>query len=66
VNVDDKKKKIVFSDEDEYDDFYEKYNYEPDEQDKETQYKSIKDLDDVSINEVLCDEVLDVDMKVIY
>lgn len=56
----------MFSDEDEYDDFYEKYNYEPDEQDKETQYKSIKDLDDVSINEVLCDEVLDMDMKVIY
>ena len=42
------KKKILFSDEDEYDDFYEKYNYELDEQDKETQYKSIKDLDDIS------------------
>ena len=66
VKVDDKKKKILFSDEDEYDDFYEKYNYEPDEQDKETQYKSIKDLDDISMNEVLCDDVLDTDKKVIY
>ena len=35
--MDDEKKEIVFEDEDEYEEFYELYGYEPDEQSKETQ-----------------------------
>jgi hypothetical protein len=39
-----KKKEIIFHNEDDYENFYEKYNLEPDEQDLITQEKSIRNL----------------------
>ena len=41
IKINDKKQSIDFSDEDEYEEFYEEYGYEPDEQSKEVQEKSI-------------------------
>jgi len=55
IKVDNKKKEIVFEDEDEYEEFYELYQYEPDEQSKETQEKSIKVLKKRRLNEWLKD-----------
>tara|TARA_B110000483_G_C18176222_1_gene535175 strand:- start:636 stop:1760 length:1125 start_codon:yes stop_codon:yes gene_type:complete len=39
ITIDDENKKIVFNDDDEIEDFYEQYGYEPDEQSCETQNK---------------------------
>ena len=55
INIDDEKKEIVFEDEDEYEEFYELYGYEPDEQSKETQEKSTKVLKKRKLNEWLED-----------
>ena len=41
IKINDKKKTIKFEDEDELEEFYEEYGYEPDEQSKEVQEKSI-------------------------
>ena len=41
IKIDNKEKTIVFENDDDIEDFYEKYGYEPDEQSKEVQYKSI-------------------------
>ena len=51
IHIDNEAKKIVFENEDEYEEFYELYNYEPDEQSKETQDKSIKELKKIKIKE---------------
>lgn len=51
IHIDNEEKKIVFENEDEYEEFYELYNYEPDEQSKETQDKSIKELKKIKIKE---------------
>lgn len=53
IHIDNKKKEIVFEDEDEYEEFTELYNYEPDEQSKETQEKSTKKLKKIKIDEWL-------------
>ncbi len=53
IRVDNEKKEIVFEDEDEYEKFYELYQYEPDEQSKETQEKSTKVLKKRKLNEWL-------------
>ena len=59
IKVNHEKKTIEFEDEmttcDEYEDFYEKYYYEPDEQSKEVQERSIAEIPDISINEWLND-----------
>jgi len=44
ITIDHEKKLINFDDIDEYEMFYEDYNYEPDEQSKEVQEKSTKDI----------------------
>ena len=44
IKINDKKKTIKFEDENEYEEFYEEYGYEPDEQSKEVQEKSIKEI----------------------
>ena len=44
IVIDHKNKKIIFNDEDEEEEFYEAYNYEPDEQSLEVQEKSIHDI----------------------
>ncbi len=59
INVDDEKKEIVFEDEDEYEEFYELYGYEPDEQSKETQEKSTKVLKKRKLNEWLSETKVD-------
>jgi len=41
ITVDDENNKIIFKDDDECEQFYEEYGYEPDEQSRETQEKSI-------------------------
>ena len=53
------KKEIVFEDEDEYEEFYELYGYEPDEQSKETQEKSTKVLKKRKLNEWLSETEVD-------
>ena len=50
IKVDDKSKEIIFEDEDEYEEFYELYQYEPDEQSKEIQEKSTKVLKKRKLN----------------
>jgi hypothetical protein len=42
IKINNKKELIDFEDEDEYEEFYEEYGYEPDEQSKEVQEKSTK------------------------
>jgi len=42
VEFDHEKEKPIFKNDDDFEDFYENYNLEPDEQSIETQYKSIK------------------------
>ena len=44
IDVDHENKKIIFKNEDEEEEFYEEYNYEPDEQSKEVQEKSTHDI----------------------
>jgi len=44
ILVDNENHSIQFHDDDQLEDFYEKYNYEPDEQSKEVQLKSIRDI----------------------
>lgn len=44
IEVDDKNREIIFKNDDEYDEFTEKYDYEPDEQTQETQEKSLLQL----------------------
>lgn len=44
IEVDHENLKIVFKNEDEEEEFYEKYNFEPDEQTKEVQEKSTRDI----------------------
>lgn len=41
IEIDDKNREIIFKNEDEYEEFTEKYDYEPDEQTQETQDKSL-------------------------
>ena len=53
IKVDNEKKEIVFEDEDEFEEFYELYQYEPDEQSKDTQEKSTKVLKKRKLNEWL-------------
>jgi len=48
IKVDDKNKKIIFLDEEQEEKFYEEYNYEPDEQSKETQEKSTLQIKKIS------------------
>ena len=44
IVIDHENKKIVFNNEDQEEEFYEEYNYEPDEQSKEVQEKSVHDI----------------------
>ena len=55
IKKNDKTYNIHFGDDDELEDFYEKYGYEPDEQNKETQEKSILTIPDLSIQKWLTD-----------
>ena len=55
IKISDENKEIVFEDEDEYEEFYELYGYEPDEQTRETQEKSTKVLKKRKLNEWLND-----------
>ena len=55
IKKNNKKYEIRFGDDDELEDFYEKYGYEPDEQSKETQEKSILAIPDLSIKKWLTD-----------
>ena len=55
IKMNDKKYEISFGDDDELEDFHEKYGYEPDEQSKETQEKSILMIPDLSIKKWLAD-----------
>ena len=41
IEIDDKNKEIIFKNDDEYEEFTERYDYEPDEQTQETQDKSL-------------------------
>ena len=50
ITVSDKKQIIEFNDEDELEEFYEEYGYEPDEQSKEIQQKSIREIPDNRLN----------------
>uniref|UniRef100_A0A6C0KAF6 Uncharacterized protein n=1 Tax=viral metagenome TaxID=1070528 RepID=A0A6C0KAF6_9ZZZZ len=60
IKIDDENKEIIFEDEDEYEEFYELYQYEPDEQSKETQEKSTKILKKRKLNEWLEDSGVEV------
>lgn len=51
ITVDDKNKKIIFNNEDEEEEFYEAYNYEPDEQSLEVQEKSTCDIQKSTLND---------------
>ena len=53
IKVNKKKKEIEFLDDDEMEEFYEKFGYEPDEQTKEIQEKSIKKIKSIGFNEWL-------------
>ena len=56
IEIDDKNLKIVFKNIDEEEEFYEKYNFEPDEQTQEVQEKSTRDI----VKTKLSDWILDV------
>lgn len=49
VEFDHEKEKPIFKNDDDFEDFYENYNLEPDEQSIETQYKSIKIIEPTDI-----------------
>jgi len=51
IKINNEELKIEFEDEDEYEEFNEKYYYEPDEQSKEVQERSIGDIPEISIND---------------
>ena len=51
IVVDDENKKIVFNNEDQEEEFYEEFNYEPDEQSKEVQEKSTHDIPKASLSD---------------
>lgn len=53
IKVNKKKKEIEFLDDDEMEAFYQKYGYEPDEQTKEIQEKSIKKIKSIAFKEWL-------------
>jgi len=59
IKINHEEKTIEFEDEmtscEEYEDFYEQYYYEPDEQSKEVQERSIADIPNISINDFLRD-----------
>lgn len=46
-----KKKQIIFPDANKFDEFYDKYGFEPDEQSKETQLKSMKPIEKITIGD---------------
>lgn len=50
IKVNKRKKEIEFLDDDEMEEFYQKFGYEPDEQTKEIQEKSIKKIKSISFN----------------
>jgi len=52
--VDNKKYELVFKNDDDHDAFYERFNYEPDEQSKEIQEKSICDINVAKGQDWLC------------
>lgn len=52
-NIETKEFEIIFTNDDECEDFYDKYGYEPDEQSKETQEKSILNIRTTSITDWL-------------
>jgi hypothetical protein len=51
IEVDNENKKIVFKNDDEEEEFYEAYNYEPDEQSKEIQEQSTHDIKKSMLND---------------
>ena len=52
IVLDSERFKLEFEDDcDEFEDFHEKYYYEPDEQSKEVQERSIVDIPEISIND---------------
>ena len=53
IKIDKEKFKLEFEILDEYEDFYEKYYYEPDEQSKEVQERSTSEIPEISINDWL-------------
>jgi len=59
-----KKKQITFSNNDMLDKFYDNYGFEPDEQSKETQLKSIKPIKKITIQD--CFRCYDVDLQSLH
>ena len=55
IEIDHKNHKIVFKNEDEEEEFYEKYNFEPDEQSREVQEKSCCDIDKTKLSDWIHD-----------
>ena len=55
IKKDDTKYEINFENDDELEEFHEKYGFEPDEQSKEIQEKSILEIPDISMHEWLID-----------
>tara|TARA_Y100000592_G_scaffold7942_1_gene11169 strand:- start:414 stop:1475 length:1062 start_codon:yes stop_codon:yes gene_type:complete len=51
IKISKNKKQIEFLNDDEMEEFYSQYGYEPDEQSKETQEKSIKNISSISFND---------------
>ena len=49
IEINEKKQTIDFKDEDEYEEFYEEYGYEPDEQSSDIQEKSICKMENFTI-----------------
>ena len=71
IKINDEKKTIKFKDEEEYEEFYEEYGYEPDEQGKEVQEKSTKVIENNTlknwINEIFETKLTkNIRIKIVY
>ena len=53
INIDDEKQTVEFKNEDELEEFYENYGYDPDEQKLDVQEKSIKKIKNIKLSDWL-------------